>query len=75
MERVVREKERAEITGVGRTPWYMMEQQGAAPKRVKLGPRMVGWRESDLQRWIDERFAQIDHHVEAAGADRTGGGS
>lgn len=55
--RIVRERERARITGVGRTPWYTLEQQGLAPKRIKLGPRMVGWLESDLQSWIEERIA------------------
>ena len=54
-DRIARENERREITGVSRAQWYRLERQGKAPKRLTLGPNSVGWRLSDLQRWIRTR--------------------
>lgn len=51
-DRIVREPERRAITGRARTPWWEDERDGRAPKRVRLGKRAVGWRLSDLQKWI-----------------------
>jgi predicted DNA-binding transcriptional regulator AlpA len=41
--RLVRERERARITGVPRSTWYLKMQQGLAPKPVPLGEHAVAW--------------------------------
>ena len=46
--RIVREKDRLAITGVPRASWNRLEKQGQTPKRVILGPRIVGWYEDEL---------------------------
>jgi prophage regulatory protein len=40
-------------TGLGRTSLYRRIGAGAFPPPVKLGPRAVGWRESDVDEWIE----------------------
>jgi predicted DNA-binding transcriptional regulator AlpA len=58
-DRIVKEKERHAITGMGRTRWNELEYSGRAPRRVHLGPRAVGWRLSALQRWIAELPTEV----------------
>lgn len=50
---VIREHECREMTGLCRTTRYMMEIEGEFPKRIQLGGRAVGWKLSDIQKWID----------------------
>ena len=42
-------------TAMSRSSIYLAMKEGTFPKPVKLGRRSVAWRESCLQRWIDER--------------------
>ena len=42
-------------TGLARSTIYLYIQQGAFPKPVTLGPRAVGWLESEVSAWITER--------------------
>ncbi|MGH9322069.1 MAG: helix-turn-helix transcriptional regulator [Vicinamibacteria bacterium] len=52
-ERIVREKERQTITGLSRPAWYRLERAGLAPRRRPITERTVGWRLTELQRWVD----------------------
>lgn len=54
-DRFVGERERREITGVPRQTWWRMERAGQAPGRLQVTPGRVGWRLSELLRWMDER--------------------
>jgi prophage regulatory protein len=54
-DRIVREKERREITGVCRTTAHVLEKRGEFPARVLLVGGRVGWRLSDLERWVNSR--------------------
>ena len=58
MDRLIRMKKLPGI--VGYQPWniYRLIRDGTFPAPVKLGVRAVAWRESDLQKWIDEREQQ-----------------
>jgi len=40
---------------VHRSTWWRWIQQGLAPEPVHLGPRVVAWRKSDLDAWLQER--------------------
>jgi len=54
--RFVRWPELREILGgPGRTTVWRWELRGLFPKRVSIGPRTVGWLESDVCRWIEDR--------------------
>lgn len=46
-----------ERTGYSRAHIYDLEARGLFPKRIKLGARSVGFLESDIDAWIDERVA------------------
>jgi prophage regulatory protein len=42
-----------EITGVPTSTLYLKISQGAFPAPVKIGPRAVAWRASDIAAWLD----------------------
>ena len=42
-------------TGLSRSTLYQYIKDGAFPKSIALGPRSVGWLESDISDWIAER--------------------
>lgn len=54
-QRIIREPERRHIAGLSRAQWYRLEQEGRAPKRIPITERCVGWRLSDLERWVQLR--------------------
>jgi prophage regulatory protein len=60
LERIVRESERREITGVATSTWYMLMSEGRAPKSVPLGEHSRGWVLSELQDWVEARIAERD---------------
>ena len=40
------------ITGLSKSTIYSRISEGAFPKQIPLGPRLVVWVESDIQNWI-----------------------
>ena len=44
-----------ESTGMRRSYIYDHMQKGDFPRSVRIGPRSVRWKLSDVQRWIAER--------------------
>lgn len=49
---------RAEVeskTGLSRSTIYDWMKRGEFPQPVKLGARIVAWRESDIAAWLDSR--------------------
>ncbi|MDF7759035.1 AlpA family phage regulatory protein [Kosakonia cowanii] len=54
-ERVIREAECRQLTGICRTTRYMMEKSGQFPARRKLGGRAVGWLLSEVTAWQHSR--------------------
>jgi prophage regulatory protein len=57
---IAREAERREITGVPLSTWHVLQNQGRAPKPVRLGPRSVGWLRGELLAWVEDRVAERD---------------
>ena len=41
------------VTGLSRSTIYKWMDEGSFPKPVKLGPRAVGWREADINDWLE----------------------
>lgn len=39
-----------------------LEKAGAFPKRVKLGPNRVGWVESEVIDWLQQRLERRENH-------------
>jgi len=50
-DRVIRESECRQLTGICRTTRYLMEKDGLFPARRKLGGRAVGWLLSEVTAW------------------------
>lgn len=44
-----------QMTGLGRTTIYRLMAQKLFPSPVRLGPRAVGWRLSDIAAWSAAR--------------------
>ena len=42
------------VTGLSRSTIYKWMNEGSFPKPVKLGPRAVGWREADINDWLNK---------------------
>ncbi len=53
--RIICLSELLELVPLSRSHIYRLERTGQFPRRLKLGLRRVGWRESEIQRWIEER--------------------
>lgn len=45
------------VTGLGRSTIYRWVADGSFPPPVRLGPRAVAWRWSDLDEWTRSRSA------------------
>ncbi len=54
-DRIIRAKEVVEMTGLSRTTIWRMERNKSFPARVSLGKNSVGWKLSDIQKWISAR--------------------
>ncbi len=40
-------------TGLSRSTVYARVAEGTFPRQLSLGPNTVGWREADINTWID----------------------
>lgn len=57
LDRIIREAERKELTGISRVRAWELEKFGHFPKRRKLTPtgNSVGWLLSEINEWIQSR--------------------
>jgi prophage regulatory protein len=59
-DRFVRNPERIAITAVPTSSWYLLQDQGLAPRPVKIGERSVAWLLSELLAWVEAQCAARD---------------
>ena len=52
--RIVRAAELASLLGISQTSLWRWRQSGDFPKPVALGPRMVGWKVTEVEAWLNE---------------------
>ena len=52
---ILRRPQVEQRTGLSRSTLYQYIKDGDFPKPVRLGPRAVGWLESDISAWIAAR--------------------
>ncbi len=43
-------------TGLSRSTIYLRVSEGTFPRPVSLGGRAVGWIESEIQQWLEQRI-------------------
>jgi len=66
-ERLMRLKEVLEIIPVSKRNFYYGMEEGRFPKPVRLGPRTVAWKASDIEKIIKEGVKQT--HTEKTKQD------
>lgn len=57
--RLLRRPEVEARTGLSRSTLYSWMKDGRFPKPVRLGERIVAWRESDVTEWLDSRETRV----------------
>ena len=55
VDRILREKEVGERTGLSRATRWRKIKAGEFPQPVQLSSRSVGWRESEVNAWLANR--------------------
>lgn len=55
---IIRRKQVEARTGLSRSTIYARMAEGTFPKPVSLGPRAVGWVESEITDWLNAQVAQ-----------------
>ena len=56
--KILRLPEVKEFTGLSRSSIYLRMANRNFPKSISLGGRAVGWLESDIQKWLEDRIVQ-----------------
>jgi len=54
-KKILRRSEVEARFGVSRSTIYAWMASGDFPRPVRLGPRAVGWLETDIERWLHTR--------------------
>ena len=52
-DRLLKRPEVEAITGLSRASIYSKMAKGDFPRPLRIGPKSVAWRESNVQEWID----------------------
>jgi len=58
MDKVLRLPEVIRSTGLARSTIYKLIAEKNFPKQIPLGVKSVGWLESDIEKWIQERVSK-----------------
>jgi prophage regulatory protein len=56
---VLRRPEVQSRTGLSRSSIYKMVKDCTFPKPVSLGTRAIGWRDRDIDQWLEDRPVKI----------------
>jgi len=55
-------------TGLSRSTIYLRMADGTFPKQISIGERAVGWLDSEIAEWLNERIKQSRKQVGASDA-------
>ncbi|WP_417559970.1 AlpA family transcriptional regulator [Marinomonas sp.] len=58
--RFMKLKEVIRVTGLGRSSVYSFMSKGEFPQNITLGERAVGWLESEVLEWMQDKLKQRD---------------
>jgi len=53
-DRIISRKEFRELIGISRTSEWKMLQAGTLPKLIKVNDKILGYSESDYQKWLEK---------------------
>lgn len=51
----IRAKELSDALGISLSTLWRWRKAGVVPEPIALGPRIVGWRTSDIQNWLSNQ--------------------
>ncbi|ELA7315795.1 helix-turn-helix transcriptional regulator [Vibrio alginolyticus] len=51
----IRANELSETLGISLSTLWRYRKSGVIPAPIALGPRVVGWRTSDIQNWLNNQ--------------------
>tara|TARA_R110002153_G_scaffold86738_1_gene215187 strand:+ start:2205 stop:2393 length:189 start_codon:yes stop_codon:yes gene_type:complete len=54
LPQIIRRKDIEERLKISRSSIYAMMSQGEFPKPVRLGRRAVGWKSTDIEKWLQD---------------------
>ncbi|MBP3193786.1 helix-turn-helix transcriptional regulator [Natronogracilivirga saccharolytica] len=57
---IIRPNELCKMLAVSRSTLWRMENVGRLPDRVKIGPRTVGWYNTDIEEWLEQNRRNPD---------------
>lgn len=57
-DRVLRDPEVFDMTKLSKTTRWRLEKAGLFPKKIRLSPNAVGWLESDICLWLEQRIQE-----------------
>ncbi len=60
MQRVLRRQDVEKATGFPRSTIYRLISEGQFPKPIPISARAVGWLESEVSAWLEQRIAARD---------------
>ncbi len=66
-DKIIDSKELEELVLYSPMQISRMEKMGTFPKRIRLGPKRVGWSENEVQAWIAERKRERDEALRISG--------
>ena len=55
-DRILRDQEVLELTGIGKTTRRMLEKEGQFPPRRVITGRLTGYSEREVLAWVEERL-------------------
>lgn len=58
-DKILRRPKVEDLTGLSRSTLYAMIAEGTFPKPIRLGKRAVGWPESTITGWLDDRKLDV----------------
>ncbi|HEY3327673.1 MAG TPA: AlpA family transcriptional regulator [Novimethylophilus sp.] len=61
--KILRKHQVLEMTGLARSTLYHYIKLGKFPAQVKLGSKIVGWLESEVNDWISARVQCRNNHA------------
>lgn len=56
-DRILRPRELASYVGLSLATLWRLRRAGSLPEPIRLSPGCVGWRSSDIERWLEKRDA------------------
>ena len=54
-DRILSPRDVVIMLGISEVTIWRMRKRGEFPEPLRVSPRRVGWRESDIREWLDSR--------------------